>query len=132
MPKYNWKINKESKQIGKYFVIKAVGTTQIRDQKGILVSKKVIAWFTPQIPISTGPELYVGLPGLILEVHVDRDVFLAKEIVVNQGKATTIKRPDKGTVIAKKDYDKMREEQIKKRIEMRKSYRKRRKNRYRH
>ena len=26
------------------------------------------AWFTPEIPVSTGPAMYGGLPGLILEI----------------------------------------------------------------
>ena len=27
---------------------------------------EVVAWFTPEIPVSSGPSWYQGLPGLIL------------------------------------------------------------------
>jgi GLPGLI family protein len=29
----------------------------------------ITAWYTPEIPVSQGPEGYWGLPGLILEVN---------------------------------------------------------------
>ncbi len=32
---------------------------------------EVVAWFTPEIPVSSGPSWYQGLPGLILEVSDD-------------------------------------------------------------
>ena len=34
------------------------------------------AWFTPEIPVSTGPSMYGGLPGLILEINDDRTTML--------------------------------------------------------
>jgi GLPGLI family protein len=131
LPSYHWKITKESKQIGKYLVIKAIGTRTVKNRKRESEEKEIIAWFTPQIPIGTGPELYGGLPGLILELHMDNDVFLAKEILVNSKNLSKIEAPKDGKVVSQSEYEKVADERIKKLREMRKTYRKRRKNRRR-
>ena len=36
----------------------------------------VVAWFTPEIPIATGPSWYGGLPGLILEIVEKNNCFM--------------------------------------------------------
>ena len=131
LPNYQWKITKESKQIGKYLAIKAIGHKNITNRKGETVAKEIIAWFTPQIPVGSGPELYGGLPGLILELHMDRDLFLAKEITVTNQPVKKIMPPGKGKVVTQAAFDEILSKQIKKMREMRKSYRKRRKNRRR-
>ncbi len=131
LPNYQWKISNETRQIGKYLVIKAIGKEMKRNRKGVLQEKEVIAWFTPQIPISTGPKLYGGLPGLILELHVDREVFLAKEILVNSKNKKEIIAPKNGKIVTQSEFDIVTKERVKKMREMRKSYRKRRKNRRR-
>jgi GLPGLI family protein len=60
LPDFDWKITKESKQIGGYSCSKAT-----LDYNGIAV----VAWFTFEIPVPNGPEEFGGLPGLILEVE---------------------------------------------------------------
>jgi GLPGLI family protein len=35
--------------------------------------KKITAWFTSAIPLSSGPAQYGGLPGMIMEVNVNDD-----------------------------------------------------------
>jgi len=131
LPNYQWKVTNETRQIGKYLVLKAVGKEMRRNRKGDLEEKEIIAWFTPQIPIGTGPKLYGGLPGLILELHIDREIYLAKEISVNSKKKIDIVAPKNGKIVTQSEFDTITNERIKKMREMRKSYRKRRKNRRR-
>ena len=57
---------------------------------------EVVAWFTPEIPVSTGPSWYQGLPGLILEVNDDKTTILCTKIVLNPDEKSKIKRPKKG------------------------------------
>ena len=56
---------------------------------------EVVAWFTPEIPVSSGPSWYQGLPGLILEVSDDDTTILCTKIVMNPKEKTKIKRPKK-------------------------------------
>ena len=46
----------------------------------------IVAWYTPQIPVSHGPAEFGGLPGLILELTTDETVLLCSKIVMNPKK----------------------------------------------
>ena len=65
---------------------------------------QVTAWYTPHIPISQGPLEYWGLPGLILEINVDKTTILCSKIVMNPDDKISIKEPEKGKVVTKKEY----------------------------
>ena len=65
----------------------------------------ITAWYTPEIPISQGPENYWGLPGLILEVSDGKTVILCSKIVMNSKEKVEIKSPSNGKVISQKEYD---------------------------
>jgi GLPGLI family protein len=56
----NWTITTEQKQIGKFSCRKATTSFRGRDYVG---------YYTAEIPISTGPFKFSGLPGLILELY---------------------------------------------------------------
>ena len=65
----------------------------------------VTAWYTPEIPVSQGPEGYWGLPGLILEVNDGKTIILCSKVVLNPKEKTEIKASTKGKVISQKEYD---------------------------
>jgi GLPGLI family protein len=71
------------------------------------VPKEIIitAWYTPEIPVSQGPEGYWGLPGLILEVNDGRTTILCSKIVLNPKDKVEIKAVTKGKVVSQKEYD---------------------------
>ncbi len=137
LPDYHWKITGETKKIGDYTVIKAEGTEKIRKlkkSKDVIkekdskkefeeVEKKVVAWFTPELPISNGPGKYWGLPGLIMEVNKDGEVILLKELIINPTKYNEIKKPEEGEKLNEKEY---REKMKKERERMEKMYKNRR------
>jgi GLPGLI family protein len=66
---------------------------------------EVTAWYTPQIPVSTGPGEYHGLPGLILEVTAGRTIMLCTKITMNPQDRAEIIRPEKGKVVNRKEYN---------------------------
>jgi GLPGLI family protein len=65
----------------------------------------ITAWYTPEIPVSQGPEGYWGLPGLILEVNDGRTTILCSKIVLNPKDKVEIKAVTKGKVVSQKEYD---------------------------
>ena len=79
----------------------------------------VTAWYTPQIPVSTGPGEYQGLPGLILEVQADRTVILCTKIVMNPQEKEAINKPDTGEIVTREAYNTIMKEKIE---EMRQMY----------
>lgn len=62
-----WDITGETKEILGYTCIKALGRTN-HNIGTELFGNNVVAWFCPDIPYSTGPEGYHGLPGVILSL----------------------------------------------------------------
>ena len=65
----------------------------------------ITAWYSPEIPISQGPENYWGLPGLILEVNDGKTTILCSKIVLNSKEKAEIKESTNGKVISQKEYD---------------------------
>jgi len=133
-----WKMSGETKKIGKYTCYKATYEKEVKEQtfsfgswnnegnqnKNVGKTRKVevVAWFTPEIPIATGPSWYGGLPGLILEISDDKTSVLCTKIVMNPTEKSKIKRPKKGKVIATSDFLVLQDE---KRIEAREMWNKR-------
>ncbi|MDX1472227.1 MAG: GLPGLI family protein, partial [Flavobacteriaceae bacterium] len=116
-----WKMGKETKQIGQYTCFKAtasIPSTELAwydfswgdlpseegEDEAEVAMTEVEAWYTPQIPVRHGPGEYWGLPGLILEVSANNTTMLCSKIVLNPGETLEIEAPDKGTVINKEDY----------------------------
>jgi GLPGLI family protein len=77
--------------------------------------KKTIAWFTPMIPVSTGPNGYVGLPGLILVMDIDdgKTVYTAQTIDLKTIDESLLVKPHEGKKVTRKEYEKIVDEKRK-------------------
>ncbi len=128
MEQPQWELGSETKQIGNYTCYKATMTkvntdfdwTVFRrrgrndqkkdstntDKKDKVRTTFVTAWYTPQIPVSNGPDDYWGLPGLILEINAGRTTMLCTEIVINPTEKEAIKAPTKGKEVTREEYNK--------------------------
>lgn len=71
LPKIEWNITEETKQFGEYLLRKA--TTNYNN-------RNVVAWFSDKIEISDGPNLYNGLPGLILRLEMGNTIYNVSKI----------------------------------------------------
>ena len=97
---FQWEITNEEKEIQNLKVFKAIGKT--RD------NQKIEAWFTPEIPVNAGPENFMGLPGLILELQIDYAKYICKKIDFTNQYNSKILKPTEAEVISYEDYDNLR------------------------
>jgi GLPGLI family protein len=69
----------------------------------------VEAWFTPEIPLGIGPEMFRGLPGAVLsaDVNLGERVYTATSIKARPLKDKELKIPSKGKKVTQKEYDDM-------------------------
>ncbi len=123
LEKYDWKLEKGTKQIGSYTCYKAVLEREVvqrnfkSEEEGgstfdtILIN--VTAWYTPQIPLNIGPDIYWGLPGLIMEINTDRTTILCTKVVLNKDKEITITAPKKGDKVTRDEYTQIVEDKLK-------------------
>ena len=73
----------------------------------------ITAWFSPNIPVSLGPENYRGLPGLILAVDINgENVLLATSVDLTLPPDGKISRPKNGKMIKQEAFDKLVAEKI--------------------
>ena len=113
----DWELVNETKNIGNYTCFKAQFTeeyeTQTLTEQGkiekIRKKRTTVAWYTPQIPISNGPQDFHGLPGLILEINDGELTLICSKIVINPEQAVEINEPDKGKVVSQEEFDKIEE-----------------------
>lgn len=113
----SWKITEEKKDIGSFMCIKAETTFR---------GRKFIAWFTPEIPIPSGPWKLEGLPGLILEAYSEdyKVNFLFRKINYplkdNKEKIVLSDFGDERNIITLKEYvlevDRINEEEFNKQL----------------
>ncbi|REE27803.1 GLPGLI family protein [Winogradskyella pacifica] len=98
--KINWSLVNEKKSIGNYECLKAIGKVHYGKHKG----ETIEAWYAPSIPLSFGPKMYYGLPGLILEIKEKNNVLYADKIEF-LNKDIRIRTPKKDQLISEKKAD---------------------------
>ena len=121
---YDWELTGETKNIGNYTCYKAVFEKEeesieinmidgdVKEEK-VLKKRTLVAWYTPDIPISNGPRDYGGLPGLILEVNDGDLTIVCSEIVLNPKEVKEIKEPTKGKIVTRKKFGAITKEKTK-------------------
>jgi GLPGLI family protein len=78
-------------------------------------NKKIIAWFAPSIPVSTGPDGFTGLPGLILAMDIDagKSLIEAKSIESRSVSKEELQKPSDGKKVSREEFKKIQEEKMK-------------------
>ena len=114
---YDWELMGETKNIGNYTCYKAKFEIEEEDiqinmidgevkEEKVTKKRTLVAWYTPEVPISNGPSNYGGLPGLILEVNDGNQTIVCSEIVLNPKEVKEIKEPTKGKVVTRDEFSK--------------------------
>lgn len=96
-----WKIGNQIKEVAGYICMRAETADTIRKQQ-------ITAWFAQDLPVSAGPERYMGLPGLILELNInDGDVVItATNVALRKLTPDELKLPKlKGKKLTDAAYD---------------------------
>lgn len=101
-----WKITGEQKKILDFVCQKATYTKD---------TVTTIAWFTPQIPISNGPDVYGQLPGMILELNMEegRRTIIADKVDLGKIDQEVLATPNKGKKVNREEFNKIQEEKMK-------------------
>lgn len=103
-----WKFTADTKKIQGYDCLKA---TMINKSN----NHPIVAWFTEAIPLSSGPENFGGLPGLILEVDVNdgEHIYTMTKIDFKKLSKEELKTPTGGKKITAAEFTKKRDEFMK-------------------
>ncbi|AXG69722.1 protein of unknown function (Porph_ging) [Kordia sp. SMS9] len=124
-----WKLENETKFIGQYTCYKATRTMEMEKMTSMSVNSDddepemttekvtVTAWYTPEVPVNTGPDMFWGLPGLILEVNDGTRTMVCSKIVLNPKNKITIKEPTKGKKVAAETFKEIMDKKSKEMIE---------------
>lgn len=106
--KRDWKLTGATKDVAGYPCQQA---TAQDDDVAIEV------WFTPAIPISTGPSGYMNLPGMVLEVNTISENgerhYIAREVAFKALEEGTLVAPVKGKKVSEAEFDQIVEEKTK-------------------
>jgi GLPGLI family protein len=97
MRRIDWKEKDELRTIAGFKCRKAVGK--------ICDSVYVVAFYAEDIPVAGGPEMFGGLPGMILELAIPRlhTTWVATKVEVVAPKATDFMIPEKGKKVNEKE-----------------------------
>lgn len=115
LSKPKWELQKEIKNIGTYTCFKATLTEEYEDstynektgaEEGSITKNRVTtAWYTLDIPTQHGPDMYWGLPGLILEVSDGKFSLMCTKVILSPKEEIDIMLPSKGKEVTQEKYD---------------------------
>ena len=126
-----WNFTGESKQIGEYTAYEATYTQmqnppqfrmsfggrgnneEEKEKEPKKIEVTVSVWFTPNIPISAGPDNYFGLPGLVLMVQDKNKLLACTEVQMNPKDKIKLTPPKKGEEVTWKEFKEIREKKSK-------------------
>ena len=114
-----WKMSSETKQIGQYTCYKATTTRMtgatVTVKNGVRSETPgeettITVWYAPEVPVSNGPALFWGLPGLIMEVHDGNQVIVCTKLILNVD--DKIEVPNNGKVVNEEEYNEIMDEKM--------------------
>lgn len=107
-----WKFGNETKAISGYECQQAYYTDESNPARKL----EVTAWYTTKLRPFLGPDRFNTLPGTVLAVDINNGerVILVKKIELKELKKNDLKEPKGGEKVARTEFVKIRDEQMKK------------------
>jgi Protein of unknown function (Porph_ging). len=99
---FNWVLSNEEKLINNFKCKKAV------DKTG-----NATAWYCPSIPISDGPYIFGGLPGLIIELSYMNKTVTALDVTQIKDDEVKIKKPTDGKAVTREEFNTIQQKKMK-------------------
>lgn len=124
LTKVPWKLSEETKPILNFTARKATGTSirtrprmtmENGEMKREIISDtvSVVAWYTTEVPVPAGPDFQGQLPGLMLELDINKGQNITKAIEFSpKVSAAKIKAPNDGKKLTAAEFDKEREKMV--------------------
>jgi GLPGLI family protein len=107
---YEWVLTKDKLIIDHLTCYKATTTLKLQGRRGEIL-RPVVAWYTTDINLSIGPDGFGGLPGLIIQLEVDKVVTTLSKIEFID-KALKIKLSPKGKKITEEEFNVLMKEMV--------------------
>ncbi|MBN4072868.1 GLPGLI family protein [Crocinitomix catalasitica] len=103
-----WKLTGDQKEVSGMSCMKAEYIPGEND------SDNVVVWFTPEIPVSSGPAGFGGLPGLIVHLNKnDGQVQISlSAIVMRDIEKEEIEEPKKGKVVTEAEFNEIKRKKM--------------------
>ena len=98
LPRYQWNVSTESKEIMGLQAYKAT------------IGDSITAWFCPTIPVQDGPGLYCGLPGLILDLEDGQTIYSCTAI--NTNSTREVEKPKRAKVVTAEEFEELRKREF--------------------
>ncbi len=97
---FRWRLLPDRRQVGRFVAFKAEG--RIWNVKcpptdsGLcnIDTMRIVAWYTPQVPVAFGPDVFGGLPGLILELDDGEHHYYLQKVILEPKAADIPPPPD--------------------------------------
>lgn len=111
----NWKVSGKQKMVAGYPCLSATRSDSVMGR-----ARELTAWFTPAIPVQSGPQSFGGLPGMILEIDMNQgqSIITAKTVEFKKLEDGLLVQPEKGKKVTREEYRKIVDEKMKEMREM--------------
>lgn len=101
-----WDLKKNTKNVNGYECMQAIGE-RIIFRKDEEIIERVEVWYASGIPLSYGPKMYQGLPGIIVQLKDNSEVYTLTDLDLEED--YNITRPEDGKEITESAFQKMGE-----------------------
>ena len=102
LPNFEWEITNIEETISGY-KCKLAKTTS-------LSGLPILVWYTDQIPLNDGPREYWGLPGLIIQLEINKAVLIIAKSIKKMDQQVKIEEPIEGNKMTAEEFNLFRDQ----------------------